>query len=367
MKHTMTVRVCLRFDDYDNTTPLEVIQRLAEILGQRHGNCLFGVIPFTLDDQTATRVPLRGPHAALLKELVERRLVTPALHGYVHQRGPQGQEEFGYGSLEEQLRKLREGKELLEHVVGREVFGFVPPWNVVTENTHDALVQLGFRYLSTAIELGTTSHWSLLDLPSTGFWQSRTGILKAKQHLRSSPLVVLTGHFYDFHTPDGVPREDVLRKLDDLLTGLEGDPDLQIVDMEEAVEFCSRHPTSWRRVQRSLGAFGMPYRMRMKVRWPGWLPVTGISTGLLRIQALSLLFWLLIPFVSGLAIWLAMTLLTLQFPKWLGLAAGLSAMLLMLASVGLRFRWQGSRILTLATSGALGGIAMSNWLGLGGR
>lgn len=73
-----------------------------------------------------------------LKKAVHNGSVEIALHGLNHNRmTPYG--EFTGLSLEEQTRRIKKGKNLLDSVFNYNLMTFIPPWNSHDENTVKAL------------------------------------------------------------------------------------------------------------------------------------------------------------------------------------------------------------------------------------
>jgi peptidoglycan/xylan/chitin deacetylase (PgdA/CDA1 family) len=356
---TREVCVCLRLDDYSTNTPMSVVRELAAILERHKVTCLFGVIPFRQKvSSTGERSlePLSGPMADLLRELVERRLVVPALHGFAHLRDANGIEEFGSGNVAEQRAKIAQGKALLEGILGGPVSGFVPPWNVVNDASETALRELGFSYVSTALELEHTSRWDLIDVPGTCYWSARSGVLSALEHLDAAPVVVLTGHFSDFHEPTGELRPTTLDTFDRTVAWLSSLENVRVVGLDQASVICARDRATWKSVTRCRGAFDMPYRMRRAIKWPSWLPTTRVSASMRRIQALGLAFWVGIVSFFFLVGWATRLIEPAPFAGSLTVALLLLAAFIVAFAVRHHFARQITRAALLAAAGCILGV-----------
>jgi peptidoglycan/xylan/chitin deacetylase (PgdA/CDA1 family) len=356
---TKEVCVCLRLDDYTTKTPMAVVRELAAILERHKAICLFGVIPFrqkVSESGERSLEPLSGPMADSLRELVQRELVVPALHGFAHLRDAKGLEEFASGSVAEQTAKIAQGKALLEQILGGPVRGFVPPWNVVNDATEAALRQLGFSYVSTALELEHTSRWDLIDVPGTCYWSARSGVRSALEHLDAAPLVVLTGHFSDFHEPTGELRPTALDEFDRTVAWLSSLENVRVVGMDEASSICARDRVTWKSITRCRGAFDMPYRMRRAIRWPSWLPTTRVSASMRRIQALGLACWASIVSFFFLVGWATRLIEPTPFAGSFTVALLLLAGFIVAFAVRHHFARQMTRAALLAAAGCILGV-----------
>lgn len=358
------VGVCLRLDDYDSHTPPHVIAALAEIFQRQQVNCLFGVIPFRPSDENGGRtspMPLSSAAKERLRDLVEQGLVIPALHGYAHTRGQQGQPEFEHGSESAQLEKLSQGKALLEAAVGRPISAFVPPWNGVSRATEPALSAAGIAYISTSIEMGETGRWSLPDIPSTSFWNNRQAIADAQANREQEPLVVLTGHFYDFHDTAGRLDQRRLEQFDEMLTWVGQQDGVQWITFDEAYRRATESGATWRNVQRCRFAWDMPHRLRMSLVWPRWLPTRRISRPLNRIRLIGLGVWVAVVLLAGCLAFAISLLLPEARTGPVRAVIAVVAVAWLMAGAWYPFNKQLVRAAALAIGGGLFGLAANPW------
>jgi hypothetical protein len=229
----------------------------------------------------------------------------------------------------------------------------------VSDATESALEQLGFSYVSTSVSLEHTSRWELIDIPGTCYWSARSGVLAGLDHLGLSPIVVFTGHFYDFHHPSGDLKRDALDKFDRTLSWLRDLEHVRVVDMDDVASACARDWRTWKRITRCRAAFDLPYQVRRAVKWPTWLPTTGVSSALRRIQLLGFGIWsgiVLTFFLGGWAV------------GWTGLVPLASSSALVLAVLGgimvvvaarRGFARQLTRAALLAVAGCVLGLSSS--------
>ena len=209
------ITVVFRYDDYANGSPDELERRLLDAFGSRGIPATFAVIPFTTPMLDGKRdvdavVPLTPDKVTLLQGAVQSGLIEPALHGYVHTRHTDGggrpSELMGL-PLEEQCRKLAEGKRLLDREWKTNVTTLVPPYNGYDANTLEACADTGLHVLSAqplylpAREAtdgaGSSSAVSLLhyscELPGL-----RQSVECARESGDEAPIIVVLMHPSDF-------------------------------------------------------------------------------------------------------------------------------------------------------------------------
>src|ERR1043165_784063 len=83
---------------------------------------------------------------AALKTFVAERKVTIALHGYSHEDYPDG---FEFQAAPDLDRRVAEGREYLERVLGTPVRVFVPPHNALSKRGLEAVSRAGLDILGS--------------------------------------------------------------------------------------------------------------------------------------------------------------------------------------------------------------------------
>ena len=202
------VTVILRYDDYSSRSATDVEVALIRILEERHIQCTFGVIPYVVagdfhDPAPQKRIPLSSQKAELLRNAVAKGAVDVALHGYTHQtavRSVHGDySEFSGISYDEQVRKLSEGKQLLEGLLNVRISTFIPPWNSYDANTLRAMECLHMGCLSASLRSVPKALLNLKYLPQTASLPDlRKAVELAKTERDSEPIICLVFHAYDF-------------------------------------------------------------------------------------------------------------------------------------------------------------------------
>lgn len=132
--------VVLRIDDIQAYAWGETSQKMITDASMRGIPLTLGVIPLGLNEDVEL--------VSFLKANACR--VEFGLHGLTHHRGEDAElPEFGIATKEEALVSIKEGQEILKTVSTEPVVTWIPPLNVHSEGTIEALDQLGFTHLSS--------------------------------------------------------------------------------------------------------------------------------------------------------------------------------------------------------------------------
>ncbi|MEZ5194842.1 MAG: DUF2334 domain-containing protein [Bacteroidales bacterium] len=128
------ITVVFRFDDYSALSDTELEVAIIEAFREKGLSFTIGVIPFVCEDSffktsPQNTIPLDSLKAQILRDAALEGTVEIGMHGYSHQTIKEGNNnaEFLGMAYEEQLRRIKEGKELLEATTGIEVVTFIPP------------------------------------------------------------------------------------------------------------------------------------------------------------------------------------------------------------------------------------------------
>lgn len=205
------VRLNFRFDDYSSRSDTEFEKRLIGIFREKGLKLTYGVIPAAgereLEAGPQEYLPLDSAKGSILIEAMDAGVLEVMMHGHHHQvnaplKGGRGSEWIGL-SLEEQTAKLKEGRAILEGVLGRPVTTFCPPWNNYDANTVRALEATGFTLLSARGRGHDVAGSKMAYVPTTcGLRDARKAIELAERFPGSDPIVVLTFHAFDFKEVD---------------------------------------------------------------------------------------------------------------------------------------------------------------------
>lgn len=141
----------------------ENLHRLADLCIELEVPISFGVVPASLEDQTANYLAnLRQHHPKLIE-------VHQHGWGHVNHEPGNGLAEFGSARCyDQQFEDLYKGDRIMRNVFGSSLFGaFSPPWNACTPDTARAMRQLGFQVLSAWPGYFPGREYGLLEYPAT--------------------------------------------------------------------------------------------------------------------------------------------------------------------------------------------------------
>ena len=201
--------VVFRYDDYSSRSHTESERRLIEAFASRGVSVTFGAIPFVCerivsDGSPQPELALTGAKAEILQQAVASGTVEPALHGYAHQRRPDGaMTEFTGVDYAVQYSRLARGRQHLERATGAPVTTFIPPWHSYDLDTARALEALGFVCLSGGARRQADPACRLKFVPGTcTLRQLRRAVGAARRLPDAQPVIVAWFHDYDFLEAD---------------------------------------------------------------------------------------------------------------------------------------------------------------------
>ncbi len=132
--------IVLRIDDIQAYAWGETSQKMITDASMRGIPLTLGVIPLGLNEDNELVSFLKANACS----------VEFGLHGLTHHRGEDAElPEFGIATKVEALVSIKEGREILKTVSTEPVVTWIPPLNVHSEGTIEALNQLGFTHLSS--------------------------------------------------------------------------------------------------------------------------------------------------------------------------------------------------------------------------
>ncbi|MCK4852459.1 MAG: DUF2334 domain-containing protein [Candidatus Omnitrophica bacterium] len=237
--------VVLRCDDYSSRSSPEIETRLIDALKRYNVPCTFGVIPYVCardfeDMSEQACMPLSSVKAGILKRGITEGVLDVALHGYSHQtcldEKQGGYAEFSGQSYDKQLKKIRDGKDLLESMLDIQVDIFIPPWNRYGPDTLKALEGLGFRCISAGPYGDAEQASGLKFLPATcTLPELREAVGSAGRIPDDQPVIVAYFHansFLDINKRGGL----WFSEFEGLLDWLGSRKDINVLSAAEAVD-----------------------------------------------------------------------------------------------------------------------------------
>ena len=186
------IQFVFRYDDFmlvnDSTN-----EKVIRLFLKYNIPVVLGVIP--CDDREDLVLDKNYHYLDSLKKAVHDGSVEIALHGLNHRRmTPYG--EFTGLSLEEQTRRIKKGKQLLDSVFNYNIMTFIPPWNAHDGNTVTALKTNNIYIVSSSIY----DVWSetVFYPESTDDYHMLDGLIKNNQTFGG--IIVIMLHASDFKT-----------------------------------------------------------------------------------------------------------------------------------------------------------------------
>jgi len=145
--NSQNIQLVFRYDDFtlvnDSTN-----EKVIRLLHKYNVPVVLGVIP--CDAEEKLRMDKNYRFQTELKAMVSNGSVEIALHGLTHQKmTPYG--EFKGLSIEEQTRRIKKGKYLMDSIFNDYLSTYIPPWNSHDENTVKALKSNNIYIVSSSV------------------------------------------------------------------------------------------------------------------------------------------------------------------------------------------------------------------------
>lgn len=189
------MRVALRDDDTCYFTAPELLERGYGEMWEHVPVCL-ATVPFAVGyprkgipeehwySGRAFPLELNGRLVELLRDLIKKRRVTIALHGYTHQDYPEGYEFEAAADLE---RRVKEGRSYLEALLEVKISLFVPPHNALSRRGLKAVSAAGFNILGSFLSFRPSRRpWEWRTLPN---WWRVQRFRRVTGKTRRDPLI----------------------------------------------------------------------------------------------------------------------------------------------------------------------------------
>jgi hypothetical protein len=132
----MDRNIILRIDDIGRKSYPNIIQYMLTEFEKRKIPSVLGVIACELENPESYLYSL-GP----------KWDIEFALHGYFHQKDPEGNPEFKLLSKDAAKELIQRGKKIMSEKL-EEPITFIPPWNQASAETKQALQEIGFKVFS---------------------------------------------------------------------------------------------------------------------------------------------------------------------------------------------------------------------------
>lgn len=221
------MKVALRDDDTCYFTRPDVLERVYHDVWDRIPVCL-ATVPFAMGYERKG-IPQEHWHSGeafalernpaivdLLRDAIEKRRATIALHGYTHQDYPDGYE---FQAAPDPERRVREGRAYLQATLQTTISIFVPPHNALSKRGMVAVSKAGLNLLGSFLSFRPSLRpW---DAFTPGNWwrirqyRQQTGRTKADRMIY--PRVLRYARHAEFGCHSLIPGTT----LDELVSGFE--------------------------------------------------------------------------------------------------------------------------------------------------
>ncbi len=241
MSSGQPIYVIFRYDDFSSISSQEIENKLVEIFGRYKAGCTFGVIPCavntgcTSDREIGSLPDLPQEKIKILREAERENEIEIALHGLCHNQERGKLTEFAGLPVEEQINKVRLGKDALERAVNTQIVTFIPPWNAYDEATIQALGITGIRICCADLN-GPATNDRIYLLPSTCNIRRLKESFPAIKNLEEPQIIVTEYHSFDF-VESGSERGWLnLDEFANLIRWCKSQDNLRLVSIKKAVE-----------------------------------------------------------------------------------------------------------------------------------
>lgn len=235
------ITIAFRLDDPSAVSPIKIERNLIQIFSEHNATCTFGVVPYiTLGDYHEMKSEgnslLPDEKISLFKEAAKKKVIDIALHGYEHKTindGSRLHSEFCGGDINQQLEKIKNGKDILEKQFEAPIVSFIPPWNTYDKNTLKALAQNNINCISSnryqTVSQGEMSYLPItLELPDLEY-----AVEVARNSNDKSPSIIILMHPYDFKESGDKRAQYDCNHIDDTLSWIASQPDLNIASISQ--------------------------------------------------------------------------------------------------------------------------------------
>ncbi|MDO8512122.1 MAG: DUF2334 domain-containing protein [bacterium] len=178
----MGAKYVIRLDDICPTMNWDNFLKLESIFRKYNVKPIIGVVPDNVDKKLMVQLPLEN-FWSIIKGLLQEGWVV-AQHGYQHKYINQEggllkisrQSEFAGCSYDEQLIKIRAGKEILERELDTKIEWWMAPAHSFDEQTCNALREVGFKYITDGIAVYPFKKFGLIWVPQQ-LWRPRKKLI----------------------------------------------------------------------------------------------------------------------------------------------------------------------------------------------
>lgn len=224
------IKMVFRYDDF-LLMPSKLNDSILYIFQKNNIPLCVGIIPF--DNSNSVINSLNQDQINDLISRIKRKEIEVALHGYNHNNNVQvsfftkyASSEFAALGYENQMEKLKKGKEFLDNLLQIDTKVFIPPFNTYDKTTLKALENLHFEIIS-AITKGPAGSSKIQYIPGT--YVDFVNLNKIIEANKNTDVAIIV-YFHPFSFPGGsanypndFTKQITMNQLDKLLHWLRQD------------------------------------------------------------------------------------------------------------------------------------------------
>jgi len=200
----------LRIDDIQASWHDDISKKMVEDALSHQAPTVLGIIPIDIESNKKLYSYLRD----------NRCNIEIAQHGWDHRNNKdRSLGEFETLSEEEAYNYIIKGKKILERLFYEPVISFIPPNNIYSSGTANALGKAKFTIISSEGDSPFDYHASMYDYPNNIFKSADAVIGECEERFKENDLCVIMLHPQEFTTNDifdSVKYEEYLKILDEL-------------------------------------------------------------------------------------------------------------------------------------------------------
>lgn len=190
-------RAVLRIDDIQAFAWRDISERMIDDARSRSIMPLLGVIPLNLKDDSRMYGYLRSVRCD----------VEMAIHGWDNKVSADGEAEFQNLSEEEAYDRISRGKDILEWLSREAVITFIPPNNIYSEGTAQALKRSGIIYVTSEGTAELDYHATTYDFGEHRLVSAQEVLDACAQRFKADNICIIMMHPQDFATDGNLDEE----------------------------------------------------------------------------------------------------------------------------------------------------------------
>ena len=228
------IRIAFRFDDPSETSNHKLEESVIKLCRDYNIPINFSVIPYRrINGQLIPFSTLKAKH---LVEAYHAGYIEISQHGYAHENNMdisnKYPSEFYDVEIEQQLKWIKDGKEVMRHLFGEKPIGFAPPWNSFDAATLQVLNKLDYTFISAAWKIPEAMVSIIPVIPITSHMENvMAAIDNARLYSELNPVIIVVLHHYDFDK--NTDSEAFIVKFENLFQLINNDEDINATTLDK--------------------------------------------------------------------------------------------------------------------------------------